>query len=58
MLCQELEVNDYTDLLAKVRKLKTKHNKYKKEKKLITNMKMLVKDSNGLNIDSQKTAPF
>ena len=60
MLCQELEVNDYTDLLAKVRKLKIKHKQYKKEKKLIVNMKMLVKDSNGLsgnlmNPDPQKT---
>jgi len=47
-LCQELEVSDYSDLLAKVRDLKANHNKVKKEKRLLTNMKMLVKDSHEL----------
>jgi len=47
-LCQELEVSDYSDLLAKVRDLKANQNKVKKEKRLLTNMKMLVKDSHEL----------
>lgn len=41
-------MTDCSDLLAKVRELKVNQNKFKKEKRLITNMKLLVKDSNQL----------
>lgn len=41
-------MNDYSDLLAKVRELKANQNKFKKEKRLITNMKLLVKDTHDL----------
>ena len=41
-------MTDYTDLLSKVRELKSNQNRFKKEKRLIANMKMLVKDSHEL----------
>lgn len=57
-LCQELEVYDYSDLLAKVRDLKANQNKVKKEKRLLTNMKMLVKDSHELtSIGGSRISP-
>ena len=41
-------MTDHSDLLAKVRELKANQKKVKKEKRLLTNMKMLVKDSHEL----------
>lgn len=42
-------MGDYSDLLAKVQELKKSQSKHKKEKRLVKNMKMLVKDSNELS---------
>ena len=55
-LCQELEVGDYSDLLAKVRELKQNQSKVRKEQRLITNMKMLVKDTQKLTSQASATS--
>ena len=44
-LCLELDVENYTELHAKVRELKANQRKLQKDKRLVTNMKMLVKDT-------------
>ena len=44
-LCLELDVENYTELHAKVREMKANQRKLQKDKRLVTNMKMLVKDT-------------
>ena len=49
----ELDVENYTELHDKVRELKANQRRFQKEKRLITNMKMLIKDTHANGVLSE-----